>query len=209
MEIQRSKGLANLNRRVHIHLGLFLLLFICLFSFSGLLMNNGGWEISKFWEQREESKTVFPITRPESKESDAIVESVISQLKIEGEISNLKTWPDSLHFTVSIPGHVRNLRVDYGAMVCTQNEIKLNWSGKIQGLHNFNGLNRGKNLQPNWQITALWRLAMDGIAIGLILLCVSSWIIWYRRKSIQTWGWVVLISGFGLSIYFVFILGML
>jgi hypothetical protein len=207
MRSQRSKDVTYWNRRLHIHLGLFLLLFLWLFSFSGLLLNHRNWEAFKFWEKREEIKTMVPIIVPEEREGTAVVESVISQLKIAGEISNVKTWADSIHFTVASPGHVRNLQVDFVSGICTQKEIKLNLSGKIQALHTFNGTNKRKSdPQTNWLITRIWRLSMDGIAIGLILLCASSWVMWYRIKENYPWGWVVLISGFGVAGYFIFLL---
>jgi hypothetical protein len=210
MRFQRPKGITYWNRSLHIHLGLFLLLFLWLFSFSGLLLNHRNWETFKFWEKREEIKTTVPISIPEGRETDAVLKSAISQLKIAGEVSNVKTWPDSIHFTVALPGLVRNLQVDFTSGICTQKEIKLNWSGKIQALHTFNGTNKRKtDPQTNWLITRIWRLSMDGIAIGMILLCASSWVMWYRIKENYTWGWVILISGFGVAGYFVFVLAML
>ena len=209
MGFQRSKGIAYWIHKLHIHLGLFLLLFIWLFSISGLLLNHGKWETSNFWKKREESKTVVPVRILEERESAAIVKSVISQLNISGEISNVKMWPDSLHFRLAAPGHVRNLQVDFGAGLCTQTELKFNWSGKIQTLHTFNGANKtDADLQPNWLVTRIWRTSMDGIAIGLILLCVSSWIMWYRIKEYYPWGWIILTGGIGAAIYFVFLIGM-
>jgi hypothetical protein len=50
---------------------------------------------------------------------------------------------------------------------------------------------------------------MDGIAIGLILLCISSWIMWYKIKEKYTWGLIVLTGGFGVASYFIFVLVML
>jgi hypothetical protein len=207
---QRSKDITYWNRRLHIHLGLFLLLFLWLFSFSGLLLNHRNWEAFKFWEQREETRTVVPISIPEGRETDAVLKSVISQLKIAGEITNVKTWADSVHFSVAYPGHIRNLQVDFKSAICTQKEIKLNWSGKIQALHTFNGTNKRKaDPQTNWLITKIWRISMDGIAIGLILLCASSWVMWYRMKENYPWSWAILISGFAAAGYFVFAIGML
>ncbi len=214
MEKLRSKKLfKNLNywsRKLHIHLGLFLLLFIWLFSFSGLILNHSKWNISNFYEKRKEGKIVSSIRIPVSRDSVTVLKSVLSQLKIAGEITDVKIWNDSLHFRVSAPGHVRNLQVNFKTGICTQNELKYNWSGKIQTLHTFNGVDKANaDLQPNWLITQIWRLSMDGIAIGFIILCVSSWVMWYNIREKYTWGWVVLLSGFGIASYFIFLLGIL
>lgn len=96
------------SRKIHIHLGLFLLLFIWLFAFSGLLLNLGDWKISNFYEKRKETSTVTPINIPAGRDSSTLITNIVSQLKIEGEITNVKMWPDSLHFQVSRPGQVRS-----------------------------------------------------------------------------------------------------
>ena len=198
------------NRKLHIHIGLFLLLFIWLFSFSGLLLNHREWEISNFWEKRKEGKTVTSIHIPVSRDSVTVLRNIMSQLKIAGEITNVKIWPDSIHFRVSVPGQIRNMQVDFKTGVCTQNELKYNLAGKIQTLHTFNGVNKDNtDLQPNWLITHIWKLSMDGIAIGFMLLCISSWIMWYKIREKYVFGWIVLIFGFAGAGYFVFVLQML
>ena len=40
--------------KLHIYLGLFLLLFMWLFGFSGLLLNHH-WEFASFWEEGKKS----------------------------------------------------------------------------------------------------------------------------------------------------------
>ena len=198
------------SRKIHIHLGLFLLLFIWLFAFSGLLLNHGDWKISNFWEKRKETLTVTSIYIPASRDSSTILRNIISQLKIEGEITNVKMWPDSLHFQVSRPGQVRNLQVDFVTGLCTQKAMQYNVAGKIRTLHTFNGVNKNNtDLKSNWLITSVWRLSMDGIAIGLLLLCISSWIMWYKIREKYGWGWIVLILGFASALYFTVVLGML
>ncbi len=75
------KGFEYWNRKSHIHLGLFLLLFIWLFAFSGLLLNNGHWELSDFYDKRKETKTVTSIHIPLSRDSVTLIKNIVSQLK--------------------------------------------------------------------------------------------------------------------------------
>ena len=42
-------GMIKWSRKIHIYIGLCLLLFIMLFGFSGLLLNHH-WEFASFWE---------------------------------------------------------------------------------------------------------------------------------------------------------------
>lgn len=201
------KGADYWTRKVHIHLGLGLLLFIWLFSFSGLLLNHGEWAISNFWDKRKESKTVTTIRMPVSRDSVTVLSSVMAQLHITGEITNVKMWPDSLHFQVSVPGRVNSLQVNFNSGLCTQTRLTYNLAGVVRTLHTFNGVNKSNAAaEPNWWITRAWKLSMDGIAIGLILLCISSWIMWYRIRQKYSWGLIALLTGLGMAGYFVFVL---
>ncbi len=109
-----------------------------------------------------------------------------------------------------MPGHVSNIHVNFKTAVCTRTGLKYDLAGKIQTLHTFNGVNKNNpGVQPNWFITNLWRLSMDGIATGFVLLCFSSWIMWFKIRERYRWGWMVLLLGFAGAGYFVFILQML
>lgn len=205
-----KKDMNYRNRKLHIYIGLFLLFFIWFFAWSGLLLNHGDWGISSFWEQREAFKTVANVQIPTTRNSSELVENIMSQLEVKGEVTNVKMWPDSIHFRVSVPGHERDLNVNFNNGVCTQNQLKYNLAGIIRTLHTFNGVDRNDaTSKPNWLITNIWRISMDGIAVGLILLCVSSWIMWFKVRKKFALSLAVLIAGLGISVYFVFVLGML
>ena len=136
------KGLVYWNRKLHIHLGLFLLLFIWLFSFSGLLLNHSDWKFASFWDERNEKKLVSSLTVPADLDSVAIVIHIMHQLKISGEISDVKINKDSIDFRAEVPGHIKNIHVDFKKGLATQNEIKFNVWGIIRTMHTFNGVNK-------------------------------------------------------------------
>ncbi len=195
------------NRKLHIHLGLFLLLFIWLFSISGLLLNHGSWEFASFWEQRKQKESVTEMTLPIGLDSAGLLHLVMEKLEISGEVTNVKYSADAFDFRVGSPGVGRDLHVDLRSGTVSQKEYELNIWGKIRTLHTFNGVDK-KNIdkQPNWIITHVWRFAMDGIAVALIFLCVSSWIMWYKIRKDYRWSATVLIAGFLTSIYFVYLI---
>lgn len=211
MQFQRlNKNLNFWNRKIHIHLGLFLLLFIWLFSFSGLLLNHGEWKISSFWEERKETTTATAIHIVNRSDSSALLKEIMSQLTIAGEVGNVEMWADSLHFRVSKPGEVKTMEVNFITGICTQKKLQYNLAGKIRTLHTFNGVDKNNpGIQSNWLVTAVWRLSMDGIAIGLLLLCISSWMMWYKIRDKYRWGWVIMILGLGAAVYFISIIKML
>lgn len=96
-------------------------------------------------------------------------------LSISGEISNLKMTPDSVDFRVSVPGHIRNLHVDFNKGICIQNELRYNFWGKKKTLHTFNTANReNPALGANWLVSKIWIFPTDAIATGIIYLCISS-----------------------------------
>jgi len=205
----KDKDLNYWSRKFHIHLGLFLLLSIWLFSISGLLLNHGKWKFASFWDERKEKTTISSIHTNASPDSAATLRNIMQQLNIAGEVTRVLMTTDSIDFRVSIPGVERNLHVNLRNGICTQKEVTVNWWGKMRLLHTFNGVDKDNlNIQPNWIITRTWKLAMDGIAIGFIILCVSSWIMWYKLRRKYKWGSLILISGFAVAIYFVFLIRM-
>src|SRR6266436_6271468 len=64
----RSQRLAETaeiwNRKLHYYLGLYLLFFVWLFTFSGLLLNHSSWKFAEFWRNRKEISYERQITAP-------------------------------------------------------------------------------------------------------------------------------------------------
>ena len=201
------KKLTWSNRRLHIYVGLFLVLFIWLFSFSGLLLNHGDWKFASFWDERKEKTTETAVSIPAGLDSLEKLKSILSQLKISGEVNNVRMTSDSVDFSVSYPGHVSNIHADFKKGVGIQKELSYNIWGKIRTLHTFNGANRDHpDVEPNWLLTRVWRFSMDAVALGLIFLSFSGWIMWYKIKHNYLWGYLALIAGFALAAYFLFLL---
>ena len=194
------------NRKLHIHIGLLLLLFIWLFSLSGLLLNHH-WEFASFWEQREQKESVTQITLPVQLDSAALLHTVMEDLGISGEVTNVRYAADALDFRVGSPGFGRELHVDFATGSVTEKEYELNVWGKIRTLHTFNGVDKNKiKKEANWYVTVVWKFAMDAIAVALIFLCVSSWVMWYKIRKEYKWSVTVLAIGFLSSIYFVYLI---
>jgi hypothetical protein len=193
------------SRKFHIHLGLLLLLFIWLFSLSGLLLNhNSKWKFAGFWDQRIEKTTRTTIYPVPNLDSAALLKNIMQQLRISGEVSRVWVTADSIDFRVSTPGHERNLCVNLIDGTCVQKELMFNGWGKLRILHTFNGYDKNNPaIQPNWIVTRIWQLSKDIIAGGLIVMSISSWIMWYKLSRKYKWGIVFLLSGMAVSLYFI------
>jgi hypothetical protein len=191
-------------RRLHIHLGLLLLLFVWLFSLSGLLLNHSSWKFTSFWEQRQESK--IDIAVPLSALADPNPEARIMEfLKISGEVQPQKRTAETLEFRVQSPGIVTDVSIDLKTGSGTEKVMKYNVWGKWRTLHTFNGMSKENPSQsPNWLVTNIWRFTMDGIAIGLIITCLSSWIMWYNVRKDYKLGYSILAASLGVAGYFLF-----
>ena len=198
------------NRKVHIYLGLFLLLFIWLFSISGLIMNHGGWQFAGFYEQRNESKTDFYLPVSSLNDNPALVSQILTHLQISGEVENIRTIQEVIEFRVKSPGLVRDIQVNSKSGQGTMKEMKFNFWGKLKTLHNFNGVNKiDPSETPNWIVTKIWRLAMDIVVILLIILCLGSWVVWYRVRRDYKPGYFLLVFGFIVLSYYFFLPGYL
>lgn len=196
--------LHDLSRKLHIHLGLLLLIFIWLFSLTGLILNHGNWKFASFWEEREES--IINFTVPDSVLKNPSPEArAMKFLKISGEVQLQQKTSEILEFRVQSPGIVNDVHIDLANGSGTKKVLKYNMWGKLRTLHTFNGMNKENPSQsPNWVITNIWRFAMDAIAIGLIIICVSSWMMWYKVRKEYKMGYVILISSFITAGYFIF-----
>ena len=77
------------NRRVHFYLGLYLLFFIWLFAFTGLLLNHPRWQFAQFWPNRIQSTTEHTLESVTAVADIDRAREVMRQLGIAGEVQ----WP--------------------------------------------------------------------------------------------------------------------
>lgn len=194
----------NLNRKTHIYLGLFFLLFVWLFALSGLILNHGNWKFTSFWEEREETTEEFQL--PESSMNSISEQTILNYFQLTGEVRIQKQTPELLEIRIESPGIVNDIHIDLPHGKGTRKQLKYNAWGKLRGLHTFNGVNKDQpSDSPNWWITATWRFAMDIVAIGLIIICITSWIMWFKVRNEFKLGYATVVISFLFAGYFVFL----
>ena len=185
------------NRRVHYYLGLYLLFFCWLFAFTGLLLNHPRWEFAQFWPNRvqttaEHTFELAPVTSDVDRARD-----LMRQLGLAGEIQ----WPARqstgvFAFQVTRPGLVLDVKADLSAGRATVQRTALNAWGVLHVLHTFTGMpSTDSRHARDWTLTTVWALAMDAVAAGLIVMVLSSYIMWFRLKGKRVAGLVALLAG--------------
>lgn len=197
------------NRRVHYFLGLYFVLFIWLFSFTGLLLNHSRWRIARI---PNDASPVYEqaIQSPSGATDLSRARDVIRQLGLRGEID----WPASrqsgrLDFNVVYPRQATQVRVDLQTMRATVRNTKRHVWPALTVSHTFSGSRaNAPATHRDWWLTSVWTLAMDALAIGLMIMVFGSYYMWYRLKPKRMFGAVALGAGCFACALFVFGLSM-
>jgi hypothetical protein len=186
------------NRRLHYFLGLYLLFFCWLFVFTGLLLNHSRWQFAQFWPNRIQSTTDHPFQVREVGPDIERARDLMRQLGIAGEIQ----WPASqsatgpFAFQVSRPGLVIDVKADLQAGRATLQRNDVNAWGIMQVLHTFTGVRAADTRNArDWTLTTVWAFSMDAVAVGLIVMVFSSYIMWYRLRPKRRGGIMALVLG--------------
>lgn len=186
------------NRKLHYYLGLFLLLFLWLFSFSGLLLNHPQWRFAEFWPNRTLSGFTRHIKPPAPGPDLSQARDLMQQLGLRGEIEWTVTRADAakLDFRVSRPGHITEVKADLAESRATVQKIDLNAWGVIHILHTFTGARTGNpRNHRDWPLTTLWVIAMDAACLGTILMVLGSLYMWWTQPEKRRTGLLALTSG--------------
>ena len=195
------------NRKFHIYLGLYFLLFIWLFSISGLVLNHPQWPFTRFWPQREQTTFDQTFQAPMASGDLAVAQDLMRQFKIEGEIYQLTNNLEraELNFRILKPKTRFMVKADMKAQKATLERIRVNGWGVLNGLHLFSGVRmENPERKRDWFWTKLWSFSMDALAAGLIVMVLGGLYMWYQLKPKRRLGFVVLAFGILSCGFFVF-----
>lgn len=187
------------NRRVHYYLGLYLLFFIWLFAFTGLLLNHPRWQFGQFWPNRIQSTTEHTLASVTAVTDIDRARGVMRQLGIAGEVQWPATQPPNGPFTFQVtrPGLVVDVKADLSAGRATLLRTQLNAWGVMHVLHTFIGAPAADlRNRRDWTLTTVWALSMDAVAAGLIVMVLGSYVMWFRLSTKRVGGVVALALGF-------------
>lgn len=194
------------NQKIHIYLGLYFLVFLWLFALSGLLLNHG-WQFAEFWPQRKETKREQPIVMPAEGTDLVRARDLMRQLGLAGEIEWTATRPTAqrFDFRAQRPGRTVEIRVDGERKIAAVQEIRINGWGVFRTLHTFTGTRaNAPTAERDWWLTRLWSFSMDALAVGLVLLVLTSVVLGVERRDKWRGAAISLILGVLACGFFVF-----
>lgn len=184
------------NQRLHSYIGLFLLLFVWLFAFSGLVLNHSKWQFANFWPQRQESATQANVRIPSNGTDLAKAQDLMAQLGLSGEIDQITAKTEHFDFRLGKPGQIVNVVVDLASGQASTKTIKLNTWGIMNSLHHLTGVHSDNPaLTRNRMATSIWSFALDATGVGMLLLVLGGLWIWLRRKESHWPGLIALLLG--------------
>jgi hypothetical protein len=183
------------NRRFHYYLGLYFLLFLWLFSLTGLMLNHQQWFRDLY--ERDQTSYDAPIDGIAGETQLARTRDAMRQLNLEGEIDWAAIQPAGhLDFSVSRPTGSAQVRVDINARKAYVREFENGHLHAFQIFHTFSG---SRFNQPasrrDWIMTSVWVVAMDALAAGLIAMVFGSYYMWWRLKKRKALGIAALAAG--------------
>lgn len=198
-----AKTLETSNRRLHYYLGLYFLFFLWLFSLTGLMLNHQQW-FTDLYDRHQvlydpEIRAPFGVTRAEQ------TFDVMRQLNLRGEVD----WPAAqpvghIDFNVSRPSGAAQVRVDLNARQAYVKEFKNGPLHAFQLFHTFSGSRFNQpDSRRDWIVTGVWVFAMDALAVGLIVMVLGSYYMWWRLKKPKALGVATLVAGFAMCGAFV------
>jgi hypothetical protein len=199
------------NRKLHFYTGLFLLFFMWLFAFSGLVLNHPSWSYTESWMNRKESTYEREISIPGSEVQGDLEQAraILRPLGIEGDIlwTTTRTDANLFEFQVRRPGHFYFIKADLARKLVTVRQSDVNLWGVIKVLHTFTGvqMDDARN-RRDWALTYVWAYSMDAVAAGLIFMVLSSFYMWWKLPQKRLAGAVVL--GLGSLVCGVFCFGL-
>lgn len=203
----RAGVLLAWNRKAHYYLGLFLLLFLWLFSLTGLLLNHPQWKFAEFWPQRVRWSESRAVAAPPRGTDVDQARDLMRQMGLRGEIEWTKTSadPGRLAFRVQRPGSMFEVDADLRAGVAKVEGTKLNGWGTARLLHSFTGeRSTDKVNRRDWVLTTVWVAIMDATAGGAVLIVLSGIWMWWAQGRRRRWGLAALGLGAAACGYFVF-----
>ena len=164
-----------------------MLLYLWVFSISGLFMNHPDW----FKHQGERSSKDISVRMPDVPTNMEKAKNIMGQLNISGEIIfRGKQRPGQFAFIAMRPDERIFVNTNLESSVAKVTTVKAEPIAMLESLHTFNGI-RGiwgeAESERDWLPTRIWSFSMDALCVGLILTVISSVYMAVQIKQNRIW----------------------
>ncbi len=193
------------NKRVHIYLGLFLLLFLWVFSVSGLFLNHPKW----FGGAPQRETTEQSVSMPVGGDAVSKAQDLMGQLDLKGEaIFRGEQKPGQFAFIAMRPDERDFVTVNLETEVAKVTHVTGNMGQMLGNLHTFSGVRPiwgEKESVRDWLPTRIWSFSMDVLSVGLIVIVGSALYMAFRQREKRRG--VVVSFLIGIALCGIFVLG--
>lgn len=171
------------NKKIHIYLGLYLLLFLWVFSVSGLFLNHPRW----FGGRPDRNTVEHPVEMRASGTQLEKAQHLMEQLDLVGEaIFRGDQKPGQFAFIAMRPDERSFVTVNLETNVAKVTHVTGNFGQMLGNLHTFSGVRPiwGEHESVrDWLPTRIWSFSIDALAVGVILLVASSLYMAFRQRE--------------------------
>jgi hypothetical protein len=197
-----ASTLQRINRKVHIYAGMFSMLFILLFAFSGFMLNHR-WKLWDWFSKRVETTRDIAVQIPTDGSDLQKARAILKELGLDGEINRIISEPtkQSFGFDMQRPGQWASVRLDATTGKGTLKTTDMNGWAVIYTLHIFSG-----HGDKNWKWANVWKFFSDLTAIIMVVLAISGFYMWLNLKTTRRWGLISLEIGATIFILLVWVL---
>lgn len=191
------------NRRIHYHLGLFTLLFVWIFSVSGLFLNHTEW----FSGRAKWTESFKTVQLPKMADDEVTARAIMRQLGLSGEIVWGFSDPEEEHLRFRLLRFDGLTGIDTDLVTGRARVRSTHWglAKSLSNLHTLTGVRRAWN-EPksgrDWIMTWIWSVSIDAIAVTLIVITLSSIYMWFQLRPKRKIGLVVLGLGVVVCLFF-------
>ncbi|MBW7996105.1 MAG: hypothetical protein FVQ81_05935 [Candidatus Glassbacteria bacterium] len=200
--------LEPLLKKIHIYLGLILIVPLIIFAVSGFILNHR-WPLWETWEQRVETVEQIEIEVPQAGNSAEKAKAILAQLGLKGEISLFVHEPENnkLRVMAHRPGHIYDINLELGSGSGSLKRTRTDGWFVLRDLHKLAGLHSGLKEKKNWGWTLVWSAVMDLSALAmLVLVATGAYLMVKRNRKIISYGVLVMAAGGAVSLWIVLML---
>lgn len=202
MKDETQSAFHRINRKLHIYSGLFSILFVIFFGFSGFVLNHR-WKIWDWFSTRVEATRDIAVAMPAGGTDLEKARNILKQIGLDGEIHRITSEPvkQTFAFDLQRPGQFANVKLDASTGKGTVKTSNFNSWSIVHIMHIFSG-----HGDKNWRWANVWKFFSDMTGVALIVLSISGFIMWLKLKSARRWGLIALEAGVVIFLFLVWTL---